>query len=160
YLIADAEVYHKAAVWVLKHDEFYQKDAADRALAVLDRGLLRASQLGRGESPWLATPGRSIARGYRSAVDGSLQPYALTLPVDDGKDANKKWRLDVVLHGRTESLTEVLFLSQHDGDKAAPRELNHIQIDIYGRGNNAYRWAGETDVYEAVENFLAVEQVL
>ena len=35
-----------------------------------------------------------------------------------------------------------------------------MQIDIYGRGNNAYRWAGETDVQEAVENFIAVEQLL
>ena len=35
-----------------------------------------------------------------------------------------------------------------------------MQLDIYGRGNNAYRWAGETDVFEAVDNFLAVERLL
>jgi hypothetical protein len=160
HLVADADVYLKAAVWVQRHDEFYQKDAAERTLAVLDRGLLRANQLGRGEYPWRYQTGRSVARGFRSNVDGSVQPYAVTLPAEYGKDPAKKWRLDVVLHGRNDALTEVLFLSQFNGEKEAPKELNHIQIDIYGRGNNAYRWAGESDVYEAVENFVAVEQLL
>src|SRR5262249_45111414 len=58
------------------------------------------------------------------------------------------------------SLTEVSFLRQHDGARPAPKGQGWVQIDIFGRGNNAYRWAGETDVYEAVENFLAVERLL
>jgi predicted esterase len=33
-----------------------------------------------------------------------------------------------------------------------------VQIDIYGRGNNAYRWAGESDVFEALEDLMAREQ--
>src|SRR5262249_4734224 len=36
----------------------------------------------------------------------------------------------------------------------------YIQIDIFGRGNNAYRWAGETDVLEVVDHFVAVERGL
>src|SRR5207244_1654925 len=31
---------------------------------------------------------------------------------------------------------------------------------IYGRGNNGYRWAGETDVIEVVDSFLAAERTL
>src|SRR5262249_31157258 len=77
-----------------------------------------------------------------------------------GKDPRKKWRVDVVLHGRNASLTEVGFLNSHMGNKAAPAEQPGVVIDIYGRGNNAYRWAGETDVYEALDNFLAVERAL
>src|SRR6516165_2525893 len=80
HLLADIEIYHKAATWIVRHDEFYQKDSAERTLAVLDRGHLRLSQLARGDSPWLAQTGRSVVRAYRSAVDGSLQPYAVTLP--------------------------------------------------------------------------------
>jgi predicted esterase len=155
--LADVEIYHKAATWITRHNEFYQKDAADWTLAVLDRGLLRASQQARGESPWFQETGHAVVRAYRSAVDGSVQPYAVTFPADYGKNAQKKWRLDVVLHGRNDSLTEVVFLHQHNGDKPAPKEQDWVQIDIFGRGNNAYRWAGETDVFEAVENFLAVE---
>src|SRR5438067_683443 len=66
----------------------------------------------------------------------------------------------VVLHGRNNGLTEVSFLHKYIADKATPKELNHVQLDIFGRGNNAYRWAGETDVYEALENFVLVERLM
>ncbi|HVS36353.1 MAG TPA: hypothetical protein VMS17_12360 [Gemmataceae bacterium] len=158
-VLADVAIYHKAAEWVLKHNEFTQKGAGpDVVREALDHGLLRASQLARGEQPWLYETGRPVIRGYRSQVDGSIQPYAVTLPADYGKDKTP-WRLDVVLHGRNDDLTEAAFLHQHNGDKAAPADQNRIQIDIYGRGNNAYRWAGEADVGEAVENFVGIEQV-
>ena len=157
YLLDDVEVYLKAATWIVTHGEFYQKNAADQTLAALDRGLLRASQVSRGDWPWLGQTGRAVVRGYRSAVDGSIQPYAVTLPADYGSDAKKKYRFDVVLHGRNDGMTEVSFLQSHSGDKAAPKGLDHVILDIYGRGNNAYRWAGEADVNEAIEHFIAVE---
>jgi predicted esterase len=157
--VADIEVYYKAGQWITRFNEFYQKEAGDWTVAALDNGLLRASQRMRGEFPWLAERGHAVVRGYRSRVDGSVQPYAVTFPADYANDPNKKWRLDVVLHGRNPGLTEVLFLHQHDGAKAAPNQ-DWVQLDIYGRGNNAYRWAGETDVIEAVANFLGVEQQL
>jgi hypothetical protein len=156
-ILADIEVYLKAAAYITRHGEFFQKDAADWALAALDRGLLRASQGRRGESPWLQATGHSVVRAYRSVIDGSLQPYAVTLPAEYGKDPQKRWRFDVVLHGRNANLTEVSFLHQHAGDKPAPADQGYVKIDVYGRGNNAYRWAGEMDVYEAVGNFTAVE---
>jgi len=93
-------------------------------------------------------------------VDGSVQPYAVTFPAAYGKDRAKKWRVDVVLHGRDASLTEAKFLHQHDGQAAAPKDQSFVLLDIYGRGNNAYRWAGETDVFEVIEQFTAVELML
>ncbi len=158
--LVDVEVYRKAALWAIRHNEFYGKDAAEQTLAVLDRGLLRASQLARGETPWLHQAGASVARGYRSHLDGSVQPYAVTYPADYGKNKHKSYRLDVVLHGRDPSLTEVRFLHRHRGGQPVPPEQDWVQIDIFGRGNNAYRWAGEADVFEAVDNFLAVEKQL
>src|SRR5881398_1592130 len=92
----------------------------------------------QGESPWFFRPGHAIVHGYRSRIDGSVQPYAVTFPEDYGKDPRRKWRIDVVLHGRDTSLTEVKFLYAHNGDRPASSEQNFIQIDIYGRGNNAY----------------------
>jgi dienelactone hydrolase len=157
--LADVQVYHKAAMWIVRHGEFYQKEAANWTLEVLDRGLLRASQQLRGEAPWLNIAGTTTARAYRSRVDGSVQPYLVTFPADYGKDPRRKWRVDVVLHGRAPAMTEVAFLHQH-ADRPAPVGQAWVQIDIYGRGNNAYRWAGETDVYEAIDNFLAVERYL
>jgi hypothetical protein len=159
-LRADVEVYLKAAEWITRHDEFYHKDAAAWTLDALDRGLLRAAQLSQGQAPWLEETGHAVVRGYRSAIDGSVQPYAVTRPADYGKDPHRKWRLDVVLHGRDTSLTEVKFLQQHTGESEAPKDQRWVQLDIFGRGNNGYRWAGERDVFEAADAFLATELYL
>jgi pimeloyl-ACP methyl ester carboxylesterase len=158
--LADVEVYHKAAVWIVRHNEFFTKDAATWTLEALDRGLLRARFLGMGEFPWLQPAAYSVARAYRSRIDDSVQPYAITFPAKYGADLSRRWRLDVVLHGRESSLTEVQFLHQHNGDRAASKEDQFVKLDIYGRGNNAYRWAGEADVYEAIEAFVATERQL
>jgi pimeloyl-ACP methyl ester carboxylesterase len=158
--LAELEVYHKAAVWVVRHNEFYHKDAGDWTLEALDRGLFRARQAAAGEYPWVNATGHAVIRAYRSRVDGSVQPYAVTFPRDYGNDLGKKWRLDVVLHGRDRELTEVKFLHHFNGDRDAPKGQTWVQLDVYGRGNNAYRWAGETDVFEAVSHFLNVEGLL
>lgn len=158
--LANVEVYHKAATWVVRHNEFFGPDAAAWTLKVLETGILRASQAAQGEYPWLHRAGQDSVRAYRSRVDGSVQPYAVTLPAEYGKDPRRRWRLDVVLHGRDATLTEVKFLHQHDGTHAAPRDQDFVRLDIFGRGNNAYRWAGETDVFEALDSFLAVERML
>jgi dienelactone hydrolase len=158
--LAEIEIYFKAASWIRRHNEFYHKDAADWTLEALDRGALRADQAGKADSPWLKQTGQAVVRAYRSRIDGSVQPYAVTLPADYGKEATRKWRVDVVLHGRDSSISEVKFLHAHNGSKPAPSDRHYVQIDIYGRGNNAYRWAGEMDVLEAIENFVAVERLL
>jgi dienelactone hydrolase len=157
--LAEVDIFIKAATWIVRHNEFYQPNYGEWTLEMLDRGLLRASQLQSGQmGPWLQQSGVEILRAYRSRVDGSVQPYAVTLPADYGKNPKKKYRLDIVLHGRDPSLTEVKFLYQHGAFKAAPKDQDFIRIDIFGRGNNAYRWAGETDVFEAVDNFITVER--
>jgi pimeloyl-ACP methyl ester carboxylesterase len=159
-ILADIEVYLKAALWAVRHGELRRPEDAERTLAALDRGLLRASQQARGETPWLNLAGCAVVRGYRSRLDGSVQPYAVTYPADYGKDARRRWRLDVVLHGRDESLNEVKFLHQHRGEEPVPAGRDYVRVDVFGRGNNAYRWAGEVDVSEAVDAFLAVERFL
>lgn len=158
-VLSDIEVYLKAATWIAKHSEFYDKNAAKWTIEALERGLLRCVNMKQGGALWYTQTGTAVVRGYRSGIDGSVQPYAVTLPADYGKQI-KKWRLEVVLHGRNTSLTEVSFLHQFNGDKPAPKDQDYIRLDVYGRGNNAYRWAGERDVIEAVENFLTVEKAM
>lgn len=136
------QLYLKAAEYLVRHNEFYKKQAA-KALTVLDDGLKLAAA---GKAPQLL-PGASNIRAYRSGVDGSVQPYAVTLPADFGKDAKKRWPLHVVLHGRNDGLTEVGFITS---DRKTQPNLDHVVLDVYGRGNNAYRWAGEEDVFEAM----------
>lgn len=154
--LSDIEIFLKAARWIVRHGQYYN-DSAKWILPVLDQGLLRAAQQGRGETPWYNSPGRTVVRAYRSRIDGSVQPYAVTYPQDYGQDLRKRYRVDLVLHGRDGGLTEVSFLHRHLNAKPAPKNLSHVRIDVFGRTNNAYRWAGETDVFEAVENFFAVE---
>ncbi|MFL5339976.1 MAG: hypothetical protein ACJ8F7_07485 [Gemmataceae bacterium] len=157
-VLADVEIYHKAGEWMARHGEYFTEQTGAQTLAMLDRGILRATFALRGEAPWHMSAGQANVRAYRSRVDGSVQPYAVTFPAEYGRDPSVKWRLDVVLHGRDSSISEVKFLYQHSGDKPAESQP-FVQLDIFGRGNNAYRWAGEMDVLEAMENFFATEQM-
>ena len=142
------EIHLKAAENIVRFEEWYAAASGKWALTTLDQGLARAKQAAaEGKPVWRDAPGKWVLRAYRSNVDGSIQPYAVLLPHDYGKDPDKRWRLDVVLHGRDSSLTEAKFIATHNGN--APKDLGYIQLEVYGRGNNAYRWAGETDVMEA-----------
>jgi pimeloyl-ACP methyl ester carboxylesterase len=160
YLRTDVEIYLKAAEWVARHKEWVHNDSGKWLLATLDLGLQRARDAAQGKAPWREPAGKTVSFAYRSKIDGSVQPYAVTFPLDYDKDPKKKkWRLDVVLHGRDGTICETKFLYQHNG-KPAPKDNDFVQIDIYGRGNNAYRWAGERDVFEAMNDFIAVEKQL
>jgi dienelactone hydrolase len=145
--MADVEVCHKAAVWILRFQEFHEAKDVARTLKTLDKGLARAKELAKGQTPWADATG-GVVRGYRSKVDGSVQPYAVIVPPGLGEDDRS--RLDVILHGRDARLTEARFFDAHDG-KPAPGDLPGLVLHVFGRTNNAYRWAGETDVYEAID---------
>lgn len=150
---ADVEVYLKAAEWIVRHGEFFVKESPKQTLAVLDVGLARAKAAADGKTPWRDVRGKPVVRGYRSSVDGSVQPYSVTIPDGFGQ-GDKKWRLDIVLHGRDQTLTEVKFLAQREAAKPAAKATDYVVLEPYGRGNNAYRWAGERDVFEALTNFF------
>ncbi len=143
--LADIEVYQKAAMWALRfEEEFFTPAYVPNTIQELDHGLARAADA---SYSWESRKGR-IVRAYRSKVDGSVQPYGLTIP--ESYDGSTAVRLDVVLHGRGNELTEVSFIAAHESDK--PVAQDYITLDVFGRGNNAYRWAGETDVFEAIDS--------
>ena len=146
--IADIAVYAKAAEWIVRHQEFFKPDYAKHTQSALKSGLARAAELANGKATWDKSPGRKIL-GYQSSVDESFQPYALTLPVAFGKEPERSWPLHVVLHGRGATLNEINFIQMHDG-KPASESSDWIQLDVFGRTNNAYRFAGEADVFEAL----------
>lgn len=144
---ADVAIYHKAAEWIVRHGEWFQKDSAQQTLRILDAGQERARAAAQGKSPWRDARGKPVALGYISHIDQSVQPYRVTIPEGYGKPG-ATWRVDFVLHGRDGTLTEVKFLNA--AVVAKPGASNKfIVVEPYGRGNNAYRWAGETDVFEA-----------
>ena len=53
----------------------------------------------------------------------AVQPYGLIIP--DSYDGSKPVRLDVVLHGRGNDLTEVSFIAAHESDKPVAAGLHH-----------------------------------
>lgn len=151
-VIADAEVYAKGVAWALRYDATFTP--ADRALlrSALERCKSRVAGLEAGEACWETQTG-PIVRGFVSGVDGSVQPYAVIVP--HGYDWTRPARLDVVLHGSSKpvGMSELRFIGRFEGDGSAagPPGEDTIELNPLGRVENGYRWAGETDVFEAIE---------
>ncbi len=78
-------------------DIFTKADAA-RAQTVLERGLERAELLRAGKT---AEPTGRMAFGYQSALDGSVQPYLLSIP--KSYDGTRPVPLYIWLHGAAPS---------------------------------------------------------
>jgi pimeloyl-ACP methyl ester carboxylesterase len=151
-LAGDVEVYAKAGRILLEFpDQIFTPNHIKHALAILDAGAERAGQLQNGQSPWTAS--RKQIHAYYSRIDGSIQPYGVTLPAN--YDPSKPVRLYVWLHGRGNQNTESEFLFNFPNSgpgKPAVADNGQIQLDVYGRLNSAgYHWAGEADVFEAID---------
>ncbi|MDX1966701.1 MAG: alpha/beta hydrolase-fold protein [Planctomycetaceae bacterium] len=145
----DAAVCAKAVEWIVRHKEFHKPNYLEMTDQVLALGQRRLEELAQGASPWVGRPGMTTVFGYTSNLDGSVQPFAVTLPKSFDAASRRRWPLHLVLHGRGDTLNEVSFVRQHDG-KVLKDEIGWIQLDVFGRTNNAYRWAGEVDVFEAL----------
>ncbi len=148
-LMADVEVHSKAAHWVLDfpEDVTAQTDVRN-ALAVLDRGIERAKQLQAGQSPWTLQKG-TVAFGYYSPLDGSVQPYQLTIP--ESYDGSRAVALFGWMHGRNAAINTSNFLyAANIGATSKVPDWGQLEVQFLGRGNNASHQAGEVDVYETV----------
>jgi len=152
--LADMEVYAKGINWALR----YETTLAPADLVLLNRALERCrSRLTATENrtrPWVDKKGK-VVRGYVSAIDRSVQPYGVIVPAK--LDRAKPMRLDVVLHGSTRptGMSELRFMSRFDErDDLATDAPNQDFIELHplGRVENGYRWAGEADVFEAIED--------
>src|SRR5580692_3941024 len=127
-LIGDVEVYGKAGHFLLEFPElFNNQNAIDHAMVVLDQGIERGKQLQAGQSPW--TSGKSQIHAYYSEIDGSVQPYHISLP--ENYDPAKPTRLYVWMHGRQNNTTESEFLFAQQAFHAAnPPVADEGQIQI------------------------------
>ncbi|HAA49327.1 MAG TPA: hypothetical protein DCE43_06370, partial [Planctomycetaceae bacterium] len=71
-------------------------------------------------------------RGYYSKIDGSVQPYAVSLPPGINPRSGTRHRLHLKLHGRGGTLNELRFIAQHEG-KALSKGQGFVQLDVFGR---------------------------
>ena len=148
-LLPDVEIFHKAVDWALRYDEFFDLKQVGFAKTMLQQGHERAAQLGAGQAPWLDATGL-VVRGYRSKLDGSVQPFGLVIP-PGWKRNGRRCPLYVWLAGRNEKRTELAFLSEREGSAGSLKPDDAIVLHPYGRFCNATKFAGEADVFEAME---------
>ena len=149
-LVVDAEAFG----WVVENvvrvpGGFINAGAIGRCPSILDDGLRRAAQIKAGTAAWPQAKGR-VNRAYRSSVDGTAQPYHLSIPAS--YDPAKPIPLYVYLHGRSHDTPDLglTWVGGNDASNSAGGNGAYIRVEAFGRGNNSFRWAGETDVHEVI----------
>jgi predicted esterase len=152
--IADVEVYLDAVRRPLKYDERLYAGRGSTPVSyaqqTLATGNERATQLATGSTPWMTQSG---VRGFYSRIDGSAQPYLLTMPDEYDPVAKRTYRLDIFMHGRDDTVLEQQFMSKSlTGYASKPFAAgpDRFMLQPYGRYTNASRFAGETDGLEAI----------
>jgi hypothetical protein len=150
--VADAEIYFEAVDRNLRQNSFFGPGQVKQARACLAEGHKRIEALLRGETPWLQKSG-VILLGYRSDVDGSVQPFSIYVPEGRKLHDPTPAPLDIFLHGRGGNLNELTFISSTgwvDSTFGKGNKPKDLVLYPYGRGNNGWRFAGERDVFESL----------
>lgn len=148
-LIDDVEVFAVAVSRALRNGEFYGEPDVKNAHLLLDAGLDRAAALATKQPNWILQKGLVI-RGYRSQLDGTIQPYGLE--IGRQYDFNTPGRCDIWFHGRGEKSLELQFIAQRMKAKSQYPLERGIVLHPFGRYSNAFKFAGEVDVLEALEH--------
>src|SRR5262245_57100073 len=149
-LLPDVEVFARAVRSALEHGEFFDPGEGKLARQLITEGRDRARQLRDGKPAFTAATGL-VVRGYRSRIDGSAQPYGLVVP-PAFRPTDSPRRLDVWLHGRDERLTELRFIGQRMRQAGQFVPAGAFVLHPYGRYCNAFKFAGEVDVLEALDH--------
>ncbi len=149
-LLPDVEIYAKAVRYALEYNEFFKPEELFRAKELLREGEQRAAQLARGEAPWTHATGL-VVRGYVSKIDKSVQPFGLVIPPRYSSAVPTRWRLDTWFHGRSETLNEINFIWDRERNPGEFTPPDTIVLHLYGRYCNANKFAGEVDLFEALD---------
>ena len=150
-LLPDVMIFERAVRCALDYNEFFHEREFDRAESLLDEGLSRANQLISADPRWHQKKGL-VVRGYISRIDRTVQPYGLWIDQGVSLDHASPARCDLWFHGRGETLSELNFLWDRMNNPGRYTPADTIVLHPYGRYSNAFKFAGETDVLEALED--------
>ncbi|MEZ6133495.1 MAG: alpha/beta hydrolase-fold protein [Pirellulaceae bacterium] len=145
----DVAVLLKACRYAVEFQELYQPKDFAKIDRLLDLASSRVAAIATGDLPWTRSSGRQV-RGFRSRVDGSVQPIGMVLP-EGWQTAGQPLPLYVWLHGRGDKSTDLHFICERldkDGQIVPP---GAIVVHPFGRQCVGYKSAGETDVMEAID---------
>jgi len=143
--LPDLEIFHKATDWAGRYNEYFNKAEFKVAHDLIAEGKARAAAFQKGETPWTRQTGL-VVRGYKSKIDGSVQPYGMVIP---DNYAGSLMRLDFWCHGRGETLSELAFLKDRRSNVGQIPATNRLVLHLYGRYCCANKFAGEVDLWEA-----------
>jgi len=150
-LLPDVEIYEKAVRYAVDYEEFFNPKEIPVAKQLLAQGMKRAAELKAGQPSWTTATGL-VVRGYRSKIDGSVQPYGLVIPSSYSPTSPHRFRLDFWWHGRGETLSEVNFIQQRQTNPGQFTPRDTLVVHPYGRYCNANKFAGEIDTLECLEH--------
>ncbi|MCP4513042.1 MAG: prolyl oligopeptidase family serine peptidase, partial [Fuerstiella sp.] len=150
-LLPDVMIFERAVRCALDYDEFFSPKDIDKADQLIVEGNSRADQLLSGQAHWPNQSGL-VVRGYISRIDHTVQPYGLVMPETYAFNHSVPTRCDLWFHGRGETLSEVNFLWDRMKNPGRYTPDHTIVLHPYGRYSNAFKFAGEVDVLEALED--------
>jgi hypothetical protein len=149
--LPDVEVFLKAVRYAIDLHEFYdaKKDVA-KAHKLLDEAEKRLTELESGEHSW-TTATRLVVRGYQ-AFDGP-QPYGVVYPKDFDPQGERRYPIYLWLHGRGDKSTDLHFIHERMTQIGQLGEVDAIVLHPFGRQCVGFKFAGEIDVFAALEHF-------
>ena len=148
-LLPDVEIFHRAVDQALRFNELFAPGDIRKADQVVKEGLKRAASLLQGKAPWMHQRGL-VVRGFRSKLDGTVQPYGLEIPEGYRFDGEKAYRCDLWFHGRGERNVEVQFIYQRMKSRGRIAPADTIVVHPFARYSNGNKFAGEVDTLEAL----------
>ncbi|MCC9601340.1 hypothetical protein LOC67_12360 [Stieleria sp. JC731] len=157
---ADVEVLLRSVRLALEQHLFFkasQTQDADKLLNEAERRIDAASAGTRGlellgfDASKNDQP-QPLVAGFVSRIDDSVQPFGIVVPAGYSDDQiDQPTRMDVWLHGRGDTKTEIPFLVERMTKVGQYAPEKTIVLHPFGRHCNAFKFAGETDVYESIE---------
>ncbi len=155
----DVEVLVRAVRLALEQELFFKKSEPAIAAKLLDEAerRLRDVQAGNrglnllGMKREASDQPQLLVGGFQSRIDDSVQPYGLVVPAGYERGPVVH-RVDVWLHGRGDTKTEIPFLNERMTKLGQVAPDNTFVLHPFGRHCNAFKFAGETDVYEALDH--------
>lgn len=167
--VPDVEVFARSVRLALSQQLFYKANDVTLARTLLGIGHTRLQEAAKGkrglellgyEIDSIET--QTLAGGFRSRIDDSIQPFGIVIPPTLNKQiasARSPVRLDVWLHGRGDTKAEMPFLNERLKKPGQVSPTDAVVLHPFGRHCNAFKFAGETDVLEAIRHVQQLLQV-
>ena len=144
---AEIEVFLKAVDHAIAVNEWWQPKDLERASWALDMAAERLGQIEAGTASWRTQTGL-LPLGFRSQLDGTVQPYGLWIP--EGLDITRPVPLWIWLHGRGDKETDLAFLHGRAHKLPEFQPVDAIVLLPFGRYCNGWKGPGMVDVFEAI----------